>query len=127
MAKVKPPAMTLLVITGISMVLVVLGIVLNVLGIGMMATQGGLGQQETSMMMFQGTIGLVSGVIGLLVGGFVIYGCLQAMQLKSYGLVLAAFIVSMIPFISPCCIAGLPIGIWGVVVLNDPLVKSSFR
>jgi hypothetical protein len=33
----------------------------------------------------------------------------------------------MIPYISPCCCLGLPIGIWALVVLNNEQVKSSFR
>jgi hypothetical protein len=32
-----------------------------------------------------------------------------------------------VPCISPCCLVGLPIGIWALVVLNKPEVKSSFH
>ena len=33
----------------------------------------------------------------------------------------------MVPCISPCCLVGLPIGIWALVVLNKPEVKGSFH
>jgi hypothetical protein len=32
----------------------------------------------------------------------------------------------MIPCISPCCLLGLPIGIWALVVLLKPEVKAAF-
>ena len=35
-------------------------------------------------------------------------------------------IVAMIPFLSPCFVIGLPIGIWPVIVLNKPEVRSAF-
>jgi hypothetical protein len=36
-------------------------------------------------------------------------------------------ILVMIPCLSPCCILGIPIGIWGLIVLMDPNVKAAFR
>jgi hypothetical protein len=32
----------------------------------------------------------------------------------------------MVPGLSPCCLLGLPIGIWAAVVLNKAEVKSAF-
>jgi hypothetical protein len=105
------------------MVLVVLGLLLNLVGMGMGAAAN---NSEGASLMFQGVFGLVQGLIGLAVGAFVIYGSQQMMKLQSYSLATAACIVSMVPCISPCCITGIPLGIWGLVVLNDPLVKSAF-
>jgi hypothetical protein len=122
--KVKPPALTLLIVMAVMMVLVVLGLVLNLLGTGLGAAAGG---EEGMQAMFSGTLGIVQGIMGLVFGGVIIYGALQMMKLESYGLAMAACIMAMIPFFSPCCCLGLPIGIWGIVVLNDPIVKSSFR
>jgi hypothetical protein len=48
-------------------------------------------------------------------------------KLSSYGLSLTTAIVVLIPCFSPCCLLGLPIGIWALVVLNKPEVKSQFR
>jgi hypothetical protein len=121
--KVKPPALTLLIVTSVMMVLVVLGLLLNLVGMGMGAAAN---NSEGASLMFQGVFGLVQGLIGLAVGAFVIYGSQQMMKLQSYSLATAACIVSMVPCISPCCITGIPLGIWGLVVLNDPLVKSAF-
>jgi hypothetical protein len=35
-------------------------------------------------------------------------------------------VVAMVPCLSPCCILGLPLGIWALIVLMKPEVKSSF-
>jgi len=65
-------------------------------------------------------------LIGLAVSGFVVYAGMQMRQLQGWGLSLAGAIVAMIPCISPCCILGLPIGIWAILVLIDNDVKGAF-
>ena len=47
-------------------------------------------------------------------------------KLESYTFAIIATIIAMVPCISPCCIVGLPIGIWALVVLNKPEVKGAF-
>jgi hypothetical protein len=47
-------------------------------------------------------------------------------KLKNWNLAMAGSILAMIPCISPCCIMGLPIGIWAVIVLMKPEIKSAF-
>lgn len=42
------------------------------------------------------------------------------------GLAMAGSVLSMIPCTSSCCLIGLPIGIWALVVLNNPDVKAAF-
>jgi hypothetical protein len=48
-------------------------------------------------------------------------------RLESYGLAMTAAIIVMVPYVSPCCILGLPFGIWALVVLCDSSVKAAFR
>ncbi len=123
-SKVKVPAMTLLIVTAISMALHVVIILLKLLGAGAGAAEG---VEEAMQAMISGPMGAVFGVIALVRDGFIIFGMMKMMKLQSYGLALTACIMSMIPCTSPCCLIGIPIGIWGIVVLNDPLVKGSFR
>jgi len=52
---------------------------------------------------------------------------LKMKKLENYGLAMTASILAMIPCLSPCCLIGLPIGIWAVVVLSKPEVKSAFH
>lgn len=76
---------------------------------------------------WEGAAGMGSSFIGILVAGFIIYAALKMKELNQWGLAMAASILAMIPCISPCCIIGLPIGIWCLVVLTKPEVKAAFH
>ncbi len=74
-----------------------------------------------------GAAGVAFCFVGLLVAGFIIYSSLKMKNLTQWGLCVAASIIAMIPCISPCCLVGLPIGIWCLVVLTKPEVKTAFH
>ncbi len=76
---------------------------------------------------WEGAAGMGSSFVGILVAGFIIYAALKMKDLSQWGLAMAASILAMIPCISPCCIIGLPIGIWCLVVLTKPEVKAAFH
>ena len=76
----------------------------------------------------EGMQGPLAGVISLAVAalnGFVLFGALKLLRLRNHGLAIAACIVAMLPC-QCCCLFGLPVGIWALVVLNKPEVKSQF-
>ena len=76
----------------------------------------------------EGAQGPLAGVVNLMIAalnGFVLFGAIKMMRLQSYGLVMAATIAAMLPC-QCCCLFGLPFGIWALVVLNKPEVKSHF-
>ena len=79
------------------------------------------------LMMLTGRVGVVLGIIGLLMSGVILLGALKMKKLESYGLAMTVSILAMIPCLSPCCVVGLPIGIWAVVVLSKPEVKAAFH
>jgi hypothetical protein len=64
--------------------------------------------------------------VGLAVSLFVIYGGMQMLKLRSFGIVLAAAILTLLPCVGPCCCVGIPIGIWALVVISKPEVKAAF-
>jgi hypothetical protein len=64
----------------------------------------------------------ISGVISLLMIG----AGVKMMSLSGRGLGITAAIVAMVPCLSGCCILGLPIGIWTLVVLSKPEVQAAF-
>ena len=76
---------------------------------------------------WEGSIGAASSIVGIAVAAFIIFAALKMKELRQWELSLAASIVAMIPCISPCCILGLPIGIWALVVLLRPEVKEAFH
>jgi hypothetical protein len=76
--------------------------------------------------MFQGAFAFGGALVELLVAAFIIYAALKMKDLQQWGLAVAASILAMLPCVSPCCIIGLPIGIWCLVVLMRPGVKDAF-
>lgn len=59
--------------------------------------------------------------------GFVLFGAIKMLKLQSRTLVTVACIVAMLPVtVFCCCLLGLPFGIWGLVVINKPEVRSQF-
>ena len=56
----------------------------------------------------------------------IILGALKLKNLESKGLAMTAAILSMINIGNCCCVIGLPIGIWALVAMNKPAVKTAF-
>jgi hypothetical protein len=75
---------------------------------------------------YQGAFAFGFSIIAIFIAALIIYAALKMKDLKHWGLAVAASILAMIPCISPCCIIGLPIGIWCLVVLMKPEVKEAF-
>jgi hypothetical protein len=120
---VKGPAIGLMVTAGLGGLGQLIGLVLNIAGTGFGAMAGG---NEGMVNMFSGGIGIVGSLIGLAMAGFIFYGASLMQKLQKYNMAMAASVIAMIPCISPCCIIGLPIGIWAIVVLVKPEVKAAF-
>jgi predicted Zn finger-like uncharacterized protein len=57
----------------------------------------------------------------------IILSAIQMMRRQTYGLAMAGSILAMINIGTCCCILGLPVGIWSVIVLCLEDVKESFR
>ena len=115
-----------MITAGIGLAGQLLGLAMNVLGMGMGAAAGP-DQPDAAQMMVSGGVGIAMGLIGIGVGVVILMGALKMKKLESHGFSMAAAILAALPCISPCCLIGLPIGIWAVVVLNKPEVKSAFR
>jgi hypothetical protein len=73
------------------------------------------------------TISIISALIGIAVSGVILYGALKMRKLENHGMAMTSSILAMIPCVSPCCLIGLPIGIWALVVLTKPEVKNAFH
>ena len=126
---VKGPAIGLKVTAIVGLVLVAVGLVINVLmlsgvHIGLQQIQDPQVQKLFNTM--GGGLGIVQDIIGGVVGVIVLIGAAKMQKLQNYQFALTASIVAMLPCISPCCVFGLPFGIWALVVLNKPEVKSQF-
>jgi hypothetical protein len=54
-------------------------------------------------------------------------GAVQMLRMRMYPLALVGSFLSMLNCGSYCCALGLPFGIWSVIVLLRPDVRSAFR
>ena len=125
--RVEGPAIGLIV-TG------ALGLITNLIVLfSMWAQLAVVGQNMNAQPMpnFQPQFGLgitlVESILGVFLAVLVLVGGIKMKKLESYSLSMAASIIAVIPCFSPCCLLGLPIGIWALMVLSDVNVKSSFR
>jgi hypothetical protein len=110
----------------------VLGLALHLLGIlGVILKIGMAGafmhQNPMPNMFFTGPIALAQSSVGIILSIVVLIGAIKMKGLENYGFAMAASIIALIPCVSPCCLLGIPFGIWSLVVLSDPIVKSSFK
>ena len=122
---VRGPAIGLIVVAILGVLLQIISLIFNLAGASFL--ENSQMPKEAWANMFSGTIGVVSNIIGILVSGVILLGGLKMKKLESYGLAMTASIIAMIPCFSPCCLIGLPIGIWALVVLSKPEVKSAFH
>lgn len=74
-----------------------------------------------------GMVGVGSALLGFALSALVWYGALQLKKGRSYGWAMTAAILALVPCTSPCCLVGVPIGIWALVVLMRPEVKSALQ
>lgn len=125
--QISLPATLLMVFAGIGILLQVVGLLFRILGVSLGAMSRDLGGPGGIARMMSGGLGVVASILGILIGGFIIYAALQMKGLQNYPMAMAASILSMIPCLSPCCCLGLPLGIWCLVVLMRPEVKAAFR
>ena len=56
----------------------------------------------------------------------ILVGATQMWRNRSYGLAVTACVVSLIPVLTPALILGIPVGLWGLIVLRRGDVRSAF-
>jgi hypothetical protein len=127
---VKGPAIALTVTAIIGLVLVTLGLVMNCLSLaGVQINHNPMLDAHTNKIAnsFGGGVGILTNSVGAIIGVVILRGAGNMRRLENHSLAVTASVVAMIPCVSPCCLLGLPFGIWALVVLNKPEVKSQFE
>jgi len=126
---VKGPAIALIIIASLGVVYYVFSGLLNLFTGG--ATLHHTIRPDMSPHVRAFLEGMHSPLAGVLnfviaaVDGFVLYGATEMLRLRNYGVAMAVAIIALVPC-QCCCLFGLPAGIWALVVLNKPEVKSQF-
>jgi hypothetical protein len=75
----------------------------------------------------RGTLAAVIQGLFVFVNGAIILGAIQMLRFRSWGFALTASILAMLNFGNCCCLLGLPVGIWSIVVLSLEDVRDAFR
>jgi hypothetical protein len=123
--QVNGPAIGLVVTAILGALLQIVSLIFNLVGASFM-THSHM-PTEAWVNLFSGALGAVSSVVGIALSVVILLGALKMRKLESHGFAMAASVIAMVPCLSPCCFLGLPIGIWAVVVLSKPEVKSAFH
>ncbi|MBS0209690.1 MAG: hypothetical protein JSS27_12140 [Planctomycetes bacterium] len=118
--RVQAPAIAMIVVASISAVLYVI-FTIAVLVVAL----GGINQQQPEAVFNFVVVALYGW--GLILSIVVIVGANKMRKLESYTMAMTATILLMIPCNYPCCVLGLPFGIWSLVVLLDDNVRRSFQ
>ncbi len=124
-AEVSGPATGLLIAAILGGATQIIGLMVNLLGVGLGSITAG-DQEERIINWISGGFGMISAAVGLMIAGLIIYAALEMKKLNQWTLAVAASVLAMVPCISPCCILGLPLGIWSLVVLMKPEIKAAF-
>ena len=129
--RVKAPAVALMVTAILNMILVVAG------WLAMMFFRSALEQFYSGMpngaqiqKMLESAnspLAIIGNLLGLLLSVLILIGAAKMRSLRSYEFSVTAAIVAMLPCVTPCCLLGLPFGIWALIVLTRPEVKSQFH
>jgi amino acid transporter len=130
--QVSVPAIMLMVAGGLGIAYALLSIVMALMGgdaqqeqLNQMLSDPNMPEGLKSVVATSSRFGVIGPIIVLLANGFVLFGALKMKNLESHGLGMAASIIALIPC-CPCGCIGIPIGIWSLIVLNKPEVKSAF-
>jgi len=125
-SQVSAPAVALMITAILGIFLQAIGLLARVVGIPFMMAQQNA-QLPAFFSILSGTIGVVLSAMNILIGLLVFFAALKMKKLESYTLAMTGSVLAMIPCLSPCCLLGLPFGIWALVVLNKPEVKDAFH
>ena len=125
--QIRGPATAMLVVSCIAVTLGAIALVFDI-GLIVGGFVGRLQELNESPIpkQTQLTIRIVWGIALLIASSFVLYGAIQMRNLRSYGIARMAAVVCMIPLLGPCCIAGIPFGIWAFLALGKPGVRAAF-
>ena len=122
---VKGPAIGLIVTAILGFIAQIAGIVMSLLP--KPAQTFPAGSPEAMIHSFSGSIGVITSIVGIIAAIVILIGAMKMKNLESHGWAVAVSVIALLPCVSPCCLVGLPIGIWALVVLNKPEVKAAFH
>lgn len=125
--QISGPSVGLLITGILGVVIELTSFIAGFFGTGLLALMDENDLPEQLESVLNGSFLTASSFVGLLIAVFLVYASVKMKELNQWGLCMAAAVLAMIPCISPCCVVGLPIGIWCLTVLTKPYVKAAFH
>ena len=126
-AHVNAPAIALMVVSSIAIAMGLLGLVGDVLLISSGAVAALEEMNDRPVSEYTTTsIRMIWGIGLIIASTFILFGAIKMKNRRSYAIARAAAIVAMLPLVGPCCILGIPFGIWAFITLGKPGVRQSF-
>ena len=78
-------------------------------------------------LLYSPAILLTNDLFTLAMSILVLVGSLRMKALRNYEFSMIAALLALLPCVTSCCLIGLPFGIWAIIVLRRPAVKSQFK
>jgi len=125
---VQPPAVIAMLLTGLSLAYLVFLLLRDLTRFAnghpiLPNNRLAMDVDQTSLMLFRGCFY----ALFLLAHIMILTGAYSMLTLRSYKLAVASMILCMIPCLSPCLVLGVPVGVWGLVVLCMANVRQAFQ
>ena len=124
--KVMAPAIALLVVGGLGLALSIFSCIWSMVAPPPVVDPNAPPFVQQFMQGGVGPLALAIQGVFLVVNGLIIAGGIQMLRLRSYTLSMTSTILAMINIGNCCCLVGIPVGIWGLVILLQPDVKAAF-
>ena len=112
-ARVRGPAIALTVLAILMLVMVGVGSAFQVVLVAM-------GEADEEAL-----FGLIGSGMSAAVQAVILLGAMKMRRLQAYPLAVAAAVLAVLPCFG-CCLVGMPLGVWALVVLADPQVRGAF-
>lgn len=127
--KLKAPAIGLIVIgalNGVTGLLTLLGGAVRLTGI-LGPESLPADEAEKTGFLIGTAFGYGVALLSLAAAPVIIYGALKMLRGNSYALARTSAILAIVPLVSCCFIIGIPLGVWALMVLNQPDVRAFFE
>lgn len=124
--KVSLPAIFMMILGGLGLAFAIVRTVADIMMGDEALNQGPFAPKDPAMKDFQKTMMIVGPILNVIWATIVFFGGLFMKRLQKRGFVMFASVWAMLPC-SLCCLGGIPLGIWALVVLNDETVRRAFE
>ncbi len=125
---VKTPAVLIIIAGSLGMAFSLSGILSTLTGLGTSSLSHLPPEVPPEMLrLLTVAVGIPANLVGLAFGLLLVWGGVSMLKLQRWGLAIVVSIVAIICGNPCCCPIGLIAGIWGLVLLTKPEIKSAFH